>query len=78
MEYRILGRTNLKVSAIGFGGLPLFFQPVEVAIEAINIGLDKGINYFDLDEGGNQFLQEKVYLVWIRDINRRPLLLAHH
>jgi hypothetical protein len=62
MEYRILGRTNLKVSVIGFGGLPLFFQPAEVAIEAINVGLDKGINYFDLDEGGNQFLQEKVYL----------------
>ena len=62
MEYRRLGRTNLQVSAIGFGGLPLFFQPPDKAIEAINMALDEGINYFDLDEAGNSFIPEKVYL----------------
>jgi len=62
MLYRRLGRTNLNVSAIAFGGLPLFFQPPEQAIEAIHTALDAGINYFDLDEAGNSFIPEQVYL----------------
>ena len=62
MEYRRLGRTNLKLSMIAFGGLPIHFQPQDVAIEAINTALDEGVNYFDLDEGGSQFDPQKVYL----------------
>lgn len=62
MEYRRLGRTNLNVSIIGYGGLPLFIQPPETSIKAIHAALDAGINYFDLDEGSNQFSPEKVYL----------------
>jgi hypothetical protein len=62
MEYRRLGRTNLQVSVIAFGGLPLFFQPPDKAIEAINLALDQGVNYFDLDEAGNSFIPEQVYL----------------
>lgn len=61
MEYRRLGRTDLRVSAIGFGGVPLFTQPVETAIEVINFALDQGINYYDLDETKNQFIPGKVY-----------------
>ena len=61
MEYRRLGRTNLEVSIVGFGGLPLFFEPPETAIPLIHAALDGGINYFDLDEAGNQFYSEKVY-----------------
>ncbi len=62
MEYRRLGRTNLNVSVVSLGGVPLFFQPAEVAIKTINFALDEGVNYFDLDEAGNQFIREKVYL----------------
>ena len=62
MEYRRLGRTNLNVSVVSLGGVPLFFQPAEVAIKTINFALDEGINYFDLDEAGNQFIRKKVYL----------------
>ena len=61
MEYRRLGRTDLKVSIVGLGGLPLFFEPPEKAIPAIHAALDQGVNYFDLDEAGNQFYPEKVY-----------------
>ena len=32
------------------------------AIPSIHAALDEGINYFDLDEAGNQFYPEKVYL----------------
>ena len=62
MEYRRLGRTNLNISIIAYGGLPLFFEPPERAIQSIQAALDEGINYFDLDEAGNQFITEKVYL----------------
>ena len=62
MQYRRLGRTNLNLSVIAYGGLPTVFQPPDVVIEAITYALDQGMNYFDLDEGGNQFVPEKVYL----------------
>jgi len=62
MEHRRLGKTNLNLSIIGYGGLPLFFEPPERAIKAICAALDEGVNYFDLDEGGNQFIPDKVYL----------------
>jgi predicted aldo/keto reductase-like oxidoreductase len=61
MKYRRLGRTNLEVSIVGLGGLPLFFEPPEKAIPAIHTALNEGVNYFDLDEAGNQFYPEKVY-----------------
>ena len=61
MEYRRLGRTNLDISVIGFGGLPLFFVKPEQAIKTIHTALDMGINYFDLDEAGNQFRNDKIY-----------------
>lgn len=41
MQYRVLGRTGLKVSEIGFGGYPV--QNPDV----VSYALDKGINYFD-------------------------------
>jgi hypothetical protein len=62
MEYRKLGRTNLDISIIGYGGLPLFFEQPEKAIKSIHTALDEGVNYFDLDEGSNQFIPDKVYL----------------
>ena len=62
MQYRRLGKTNLTISIIAYGGLPLFFEPPDRAIRTIHAALDEGINYFDLDEAGNQFIPEKVYL----------------
>ena len=61
MDYRRLGKTNLNISIIGYGGLPLFFEPPDKAIKSIQLALDEGINYFDLDEAGNQFVPEKAY-----------------
>lgn len=51
MERRRLGRTNLQVSCIGFGGLPL---PVVTAGEAksiLNEALDREINFIDTARG---------------------------
>jgi len=51
MEYRVLGKTGLKVSALSLGGSPLggVFGPVEdsQAIKAVHTAFDLGINYVD-------------------------------
>ena len=43
-------------------GAAPFFEPPDRAIQTIHAALDQGVNYFDLDEAGNQFIPEKVYL----------------
>ena len=48
MQYRILGRTNLRVSVVGFGGVPIWRRVGEkAAIRVINHSLDLGINFID-------------------------------
>ncbi len=47
MQRRRLGRTNLNVSVIGFGGIPIIGASVEKACEMIRRACDLGINYFD-------------------------------
>jgi uncharacterized protein len=61
MRYKRLGRTNLELSVISFGGLALFFQEAEKATALIEAALDEGINYIDCDEAGNQFVPALVY-----------------
>ncbi len=52
MNYRILGKTGLNVSVLGFGVSPVgnVFEAVEEseAIAALHYGIDNGINYFDV------------------------------
>ncbi len=47
MQYRILGKTGLKVSVIGFGGIKLPQVTEKQAVETINRALDLGINFLD-------------------------------
>jgi L-galactose dehydrogenase len=52
MEYRTLGKTGLKVSALSFGASSLggVFRPVDEAeaIRTVHTALDLGINYIDV------------------------------
>lgn len=52
MEYRVLGKTGLKVSALSFGASSLgsVFRPVDEAegIRAVQTALDLGINLIDV------------------------------
>lgn len=52
MKYRILGKTGLNVSVLGFGVSPVgnVFDTVDEseAIAALHCGIDHGINYFDV------------------------------
>ena len=47
MEYRRLGRTELKVSVIGFGTIKFPQVDADEANRALNRALDLGINYID-------------------------------
>ena len=51
MQYRILGKTGLKVSAVGFGGIPIQridAKGVRVLMERL---VEKGVNYIDTARG---------------------------
>jgi L-galactose dehydrogenase len=52
MQYRLLGRTDLKVSVIGFGASPLgdVFGTTDPAEgkRAVHLAIDEGINFFDV------------------------------
>ncbi len=47
MKYRLLGRTKLKVSVIGFGGIKLPQISFEEADKILNRALDLGVNFID-------------------------------
>lgn len=47
MHYNILGKTGLRVSAVGFGGIPLQRVSERDAVVMVNKALDLGINFFD-------------------------------
>ena len=47
MEYRILGKTGLKISRLGFGGIPIQKTTKEKTRELINELLCEGINFID-------------------------------
>lgn len=51
MEYRILGKTGLKISRLGFGGIPIQRVDASVTRELIKVMAEKGINYIDTARG---------------------------
>jgi predicted aldo/keto reductase-like oxidoreductase len=51
MEYRILGKTELRVSVIGFGGIPVQRISKEEAVKVIERAEELGINFIDTARG---------------------------
>ena len=47
MEYRRLGKTDLKVSVIGFGGIPIQRIDIASAERVVKRAVELGINFFD-------------------------------
>ena len=47
METIRLGKTNLRVTKIGFGGIPIQTPPEDAAIRIVQESLDLGINFID-------------------------------
>ena len=51
MEYRVLGKTGLKISRLGFGGIPIQRIDAEGTKTVIRHLHDKGVNYIDTARG---------------------------
>lgn len=51
MEYRILGKTGLKISRLGFGGIPIQKIDAEGTRRLIADLIEKGVNYIDTARG---------------------------
>ncbi|MEE1086041.1 MAG: aldo/keto reductase [Schaedlerella sp.] len=51
MEYRILGKTGLKISRLGFGGIPIQRTDVNATKALIKSMAEKGINFIDTARG---------------------------
>ena len=51
MEYRTLGKTGLKISRMGFGGIPIQKIDEEGTKKLLHVMADKGINYIDSARG---------------------------
>ena len=48
MEYRELGKTGLKISRMGFGGIPIQRIDAEGTKELMHKLMEAGVNYIDL------------------------------
>jgi len=51
MEYRILGKTGLKISRLGFGGIPIQKIDAEGTRKLIGELVREGVNYIDTARG---------------------------
>jgi len=51
MKYRRLGRTNIEVFPIGFGGIPIQRVKEEEAVKVIKRAIELGINFIDTARG---------------------------
>jgi L-galactose dehydrogenase len=80
MDYRVLGRTALKVSALSFGASSLggVFRDVDEtdAIQAVHTALDGGINFIDVSPFYGLTKAETVLGRALRGIPRQRYILA--
>lgn len=51
MEYRTLGKTGLKISRMGFGGIPIQKIDEEGTRKLLHEMMEKGVNYIDSARG---------------------------
>ncbi|MDF2884047.1 MAG: aldo/keto reductase [Clostridiaceae bacterium] len=51
MKYKVLGRSNLRVSVVGFGGIPVQRITIEEAANVIKKANEIGVNFIDTARG---------------------------
>jgi L-galactose dehydrogenase len=80
MEYRTLGGTGLKVSALSFGGSPLggVFQQVDKneCLRTVHAAIDAGINFFDTSPFYGLTRSEQVLGEALRSVSRDRYLIG--
>lgn len=73
MNYRILGKTGLKVSEVGFGGIPIQRVSPREAEVILHRALDLGINFFDT---ARAYTDSEVKLGAVLGKRRREAIIA--
>ena len=73
MEYRILGKTGLKISRMGFGGIPIQRIDAEGTKELIYKLRDSGVNYIDT---ARAYTVSEEYLGYALDGIRNDFVIA--
>ena len=73
MEYRILGKTGLKITRLGFGGIPIQRIDAEGTKKLIGMLHDAGINYIDTARG---YTVSEEYLGYALEGIRDDFILA--
>ena len=73
MEYRILGKTGLKISRMGFGGIPIQKIDAEGTKKLMLSLLDAGVNYIDTARG---YTVSEEYLGFALEGIRQHFVLA--
>ena len=73
MEYRILGKTGLKVSRLGFGGIPIQKIDAEGTRTLVRQMAESGINYIDTARG---YTVSEEYLGYALEGLRDKFILA--
>ena len=73
MNYRVLGRTGLKISALGFGGIPIQRIDAEGTKELMHKLMAAGVNYIDSARG---YTVSEEYLGYALEGIREHFILA--
>ena len=73
MEYRVLGKTGLQVSRIGFGGIPIQRIDAEGTKELIRYLHSEGVNYIDT---ARSYTVSEEYLGYALEGIRQDFILA--
>ena len=70
MEYRILGKTNIKASVVGFGGILLDQMNDTDALNIVSKAIDSGVNYFDVAPtyGNSQYVLGPALKNYCKDV----------
>lgn len=73
MEYRVLGKTGLRISRMGFGGIPIQRIDAEKTKELIKLLHDAGVNYIDT---ARAYTVSEEYLGYALEGIRQDFVLA--
>ena len=73
MEYRILGKTGLKISRLGFGGIPIQKIDAEGTRNLVIELLNEGVNFIDTARG---YTVSEEYLGYALEGRRDKFVLA--
>lgn len=80
MEYRTLGKTGMKFSALSFGASSLGqeFRSVDIneAMRAVHVALDLGMNFIDTSPFYGRGMSEVLLGVTLRDVPREKYYLG--